>query len=233
MTTSILPEQTKSTVTPATKETSVAKRRTARRKATPARKVVRAKKAPVTRHRSKTAKVLDLLKRPAGVTLKELTKVTGWQAHSVRGFLSGTIGKKMGTPVESFQRVDGERAYRLSACDPHQHHQIIHPVFTPAAQPAHVPVAEPGAQCHRSAKAKVLRLHLHAASRHSFCSHINASSACGMASPLCRGASGVGCRDYSTIFAVVLLAPRFHSTSGAAGSSFSISQWMAKRSFPI
>jgi hypothetical protein len=46
--------------------------------------------------------------------LKELAKATGWQAHSVRGFLSGTIGKKMGTPVESSQRADGERAYRLS-----------------------------------------------------------------------------------------------------------------------
>jgi hypothetical protein len=50
---------------------------------------------------SKTVKVLDLLKRPGGVTLKELMKATGWQAHSVRGFLSGIVGKKMGTPVES------------------------------------------------------------------------------------------------------------------------------------
>jgi Protein of unknown function (DUF3489) len=35
--------------------------------------------------------------------LLELVKTTGWQPHSVRGFLSGTIGKKMGTPVESFK----------------------------------------------------------------------------------------------------------------------------------
>ena len=62
-----------------------------------------------------TAKILGLLKRPGGATLKELTKATGWQAHSVRGFLSGTIGKKMGTPVESSKRADGERVYLISS----------------------------------------------------------------------------------------------------------------------
>jgi len=36
-----------------------------------------------------------------------------WQAHSVRGFLSRTLGKKTGTPVESFKSEAGERAYRL------------------------------------------------------------------------------------------------------------------------
>jgi len=63
---------------------------------------------------TKTEKILDLLKRPGGVTLQELVKATGWQAHSVRGFLSGTIGKKMGTPVESFKGAKGDRNYRLS-----------------------------------------------------------------------------------------------------------------------
>ena len=47
--------------------------------------------------------------------LKELAKLTGWQPNSVRGFLSGAIGKKMGTPVESSKRADGERSYRLSS----------------------------------------------------------------------------------------------------------------------
>jgi len=57
--------------------------------------------------------VLALLKRPGGATAKELMKATGWQAHSVRGFLSGTLGKKMGLAVESTKREDGERQYRI------------------------------------------------------------------------------------------------------------------------
>ncbi|OPZ57045.1 MAG: hypothetical protein BWY87_01711 [Deltaproteobacteria bacterium ADurb.Bin510] len=40
---------------------------------------------------------------------------TDWQAHSVRGFISGSLTKKMGLNVESFKRPDGERAYRINA----------------------------------------------------------------------------------------------------------------------
>ncbi len=50
---------------------------------------------------SKTAKVLHLLQRSGGATLNDLMKVTHWQAHSVRGFLSGTLRKKMGLAVTS------------------------------------------------------------------------------------------------------------------------------------
>jgi hypothetical protein len=78
------------------------------------------KKAPKTaqkpnrnRDGSKTAQVLDLLKRPGGVTSRELMKATGWQAHSVRGFLSGTVGKKMGLTVTSTKGADGERRYAV------------------------------------------------------------------------------------------------------------------------
>ena len=62
---------------------------------------------------SKKDKVLALLKRRQGATLKELMKATGWQAHSVRGFLSGTIAKKMGLTVRSEKRDDGERVYSI------------------------------------------------------------------------------------------------------------------------
>lgn len=64
---------------------------------------------------SKTARILDLLKRPGGVTSKELMKVTGWLPHSVRGFLSGTVGKKMGLALTSAKTEDGERAYCVEA----------------------------------------------------------------------------------------------------------------------
>jgi len=63
------------------------------------------------RQGSKTAKILDLLKRSGGATLKEIMKATNWQSHSVRGFLSGTLRKKMGLRVDSFKRNDNERTY--------------------------------------------------------------------------------------------------------------------------
>jgi hypothetical protein len=83
--------------------------------AAPARKAILAKEPSPVRRGTKTAKILDLLRRPSGATLKELMKTTQWQAHSVRGFLSGILGKKMGTPAASFKTAAGERAYRLSS----------------------------------------------------------------------------------------------------------------------
>jgi hypothetical protein len=56
---------------------------------------------PGARSGSKTAKILDLLRRPGGASAKELLKATGWQPHSLRGFLSGTVGKKMGLALTS------------------------------------------------------------------------------------------------------------------------------------
>ena len=73
------------------------------------------KKATGARDGSKTAKILDLLKRPDGVTQKELMKVTGWQPHSVRGLLSGIVGKKMGLTVTSTKGEDGQRTYSVKA----------------------------------------------------------------------------------------------------------------------
>ena len=73
------------------------------------------KKAAAGRHGSKTAKILALLQRPDGVSLKELTAATGWQAHSVRGFLSGSLKKKMGLKVRSEKREDGQRAYSVTS----------------------------------------------------------------------------------------------------------------------
>jgi hypothetical protein len=47
--------------------------------------------------------------------LKELLKLTGWQKHSLRGFISGTVSKKMGLAVTSTKGEDGERSYSVKA----------------------------------------------------------------------------------------------------------------------
>ena len=62
---------------------------------------------------SKKATVLGLLQRKGGATLAQIMKATGWQAHSVRGFISGALGKKMGLTVDSVRREDGERVYSI------------------------------------------------------------------------------------------------------------------------
>ena len=72
-----------------------------------------AAKATTPRAESKGAKILAMISRPKGATLTEIMKATDWQAHSVRGFISGALGKKMGLKVDSVRREDGERVYTL------------------------------------------------------------------------------------------------------------------------
>jgi len=62
---------------------------------------------------SKKAEVLELMRRKQGASLAEIMKLTGWQAHTVRGFVSGTLVKKLGLKVESFRSEDKERTYRV------------------------------------------------------------------------------------------------------------------------
>jgi hypothetical protein len=73
------------------------------------------KKAGRAREGSKSARIVELLKQPGGATAKELMKITGWQAHSLRGFLSGTVSKKLGLSVVSTKGEDGERTYSIKA----------------------------------------------------------------------------------------------------------------------
>ena len=90
------------------------------KQATPAKKAPKAakgakpaKRTTGAREGSKTGQALALLRRPGGATLAELMKALSWQAHSVRGFISGTLGKKMDLPVASLKNKAGERVYKI------------------------------------------------------------------------------------------------------------------------
>jgi hypothetical protein len=54
------------------------------------------------------------MRRRQGATLTEIMGATGWQPHSVRGFVSGTLAKKMGLTVESTKSEAGDRTYRIA-----------------------------------------------------------------------------------------------------------------------
>ena len=74
-----------------------------------------AKVAETGRGTSKSAVVLGLLRKRGGVTTAELIEATGWQPHTVRGFLAGTVRKKLGFTVSSTKRDSGERSYSIEA----------------------------------------------------------------------------------------------------------------------
>jgi hypothetical protein len=64
---------------------------------------------------TKLAMVVALLSRGDGATIDEIVKATGWQAHSVRGAISGALKKKLGLTVTS-EKIDGRgRVYRIAS----------------------------------------------------------------------------------------------------------------------
>jgi integrase len=65
------------------------------------------------RQGSKAAAILDLLSQPSGATRSEVMRVTGWEAHSVRGFVSAVVIKKLKRVVESTPTLDGDRLYKI------------------------------------------------------------------------------------------------------------------------
>jgi len=67
-----------------------------------------------TRANSKQARVLALLRGPSGATIAGVMRSTGWQPHTVRGFLAAVVRKKLGLKLES-EKADGERVYRIVA----------------------------------------------------------------------------------------------------------------------
>ncbi len=66
------------------------------------------------RQGSKQSVLIDLMKRPEGATLPQMVEATGWQAHTVRGCMAGTLKKKLGLTIESVKESGGERFYRVS-----------------------------------------------------------------------------------------------------------------------
>lgn len=71
-----------------------------------------AEKAPI-KAKSKLDTLVALLRDPAGATLEAMMAATGWQAHSVRGAISGSLKKKMAITITS-EKVDGVRTYRAA-----------------------------------------------------------------------------------------------------------------------
>lgn len=81
------------------------------------RHVEASKESSVPASTSKQEICLDLLSRGDGATLAELVAATDWQPHSVRGFLSGTVKKKLGLTLNSSRDDDRTRRYRIDRID--------------------------------------------------------------------------------------------------------------------
>ena len=62
---------------------------------------------------TKSAQIIELLARGSGASIHEMMKATGWQAHSVRGFMAGSL-KQQGKTVTSSVDNGGERRYQLA-----------------------------------------------------------------------------------------------------------------------
>jgi hypothetical protein len=99
-------ESPKSNPTPKAKITAAAANPKATPKATTAADL---KVARVT----KQERVLTLLSRADGASIEEIMQSTDWQQHSVRGFLAGTVKRKLGFPLTSSKGKDGVRRYRI------------------------------------------------------------------------------------------------------------------------
>ena len=67
----------------------------------------------ITRHQSKKALIIAMLRAPGGVTIEAMARAAKWQPHSVRGFLAGVVRKKLGLTLVSADTANG-RVYRIT-----------------------------------------------------------------------------------------------------------------------
>jgi uncharacterized protein DUF3489 len=65
---------------------------------------------------SKQSRVIAMLHSPPGATIDAMMKATGWQQHSVRGFLAGVVRKRLKLKLGS-NKVDGQRVYQIASPD--------------------------------------------------------------------------------------------------------------------
>ena len=70
--------------------------------------------AKALRPASKQARLIEMLRQPEGVTIDEIVKTLDWQAHTVRGAMSGALKKKLGLAIESEKIDDRGRVYRIA-----------------------------------------------------------------------------------------------------------------------
>jgi Protein of unknown function (DUF3489) len=63
---------------------------------------------------SKQSRVIAMLQSPAGATIVAMMKATGWQQHSVRGFLAGVVRKRLKLKLGS-KKVDDQRVYQITS----------------------------------------------------------------------------------------------------------------------
>ena len=57
-----------------------------------------------------------MLQSPTGATIEAMMKATGWQPHSVRGFLAGVVRKRLKLKL-GWKKVDGRRVYQIASAD--------------------------------------------------------------------------------------------------------------------
>lgn len=69
---------------------------------------------PKQREGTKQATLIELLKRPEGVSLAEMVQATGWQQHTVRGAMAGALKKKLGLNIVSDKNDGQDRKYRIT-----------------------------------------------------------------------------------------------------------------------
>jgi hypothetical protein len=85
----------------------------ARKSAMRGRRRSSAQKGANESHGHKKADIIALMKRPKGATLAEIIKLTGWQKHTVRGFVS-LLRSRGGEKIESLKNAAGQRTYRMA-----------------------------------------------------------------------------------------------------------------------